>query len=189
MGNDSFHLNLQNIKFRQGVIRTEATDKVIEKLDPYLIRFPSKLQITSILRTAESQLRIIEYYAKLTNIMYIEDILNFNTMVIFEGRNVFKWQLVWSQLLSKGIIISPPKLAVVLTNYIYKGINKKNTFINSTEHIYGTCLDISGYLLKLGGSIVEDLKERIIKAQEDNIGIRYIRIERDDTCIHISVKN
>lgn len=182
MVNPNFPQSMKNIIIRKGVIRTAVTDVVIERLDPYFLGLP--IQITSVLRTAESQLAIIEYYAKLKELIYEGDILNFTSLTMFEGRNVFKWQLVWSQLLSIGIIANPPKSATVLKNYIVSGINKKGMSINPSEHIYGSAFDIGG-----AAHGVDSVYKIIVKAAADKIGIRYSRIERGNNCVHVAVIN
>ena len=170
--------------FAKNVKRTPQTDVVISKLQPYFENSFCKAIITSVLRSPEEQLRIIEDYAKKFKLIPKVYKLNFDKKVIFEKEEVLEWQFVWSQLLNRGVIISPPVNAKVLMDYWQNGINKKGEILNPSPHLKGNCFDIGK---AEGNCTMEDIYAVVKLAQHDNIGIRNVLLERVNNCVHCDV--
>lgn len=185
-------LNLKSIIFEPGVIRTDITDKVIQALDPFFAYEGITGFISSVLRTKEKQLQIIQDYARIKKIILDGQVLDFEHKIDFEGEQVWYWQLVWSRLLSADIIVNPPIEAKVLTDYMRNGINKKGQIIQPSVHMNGTAFDISGLVLVLkAGNKMEaiDLVFQVaLKGAKQGVGIRITSssplIEHGNNCVH-----
>lgn len=173
---------LTALTFAPDVVRTAATDAVIFKLDAYFARANHPARITSVLRDSASQLRIIQDYAVKAGLLKPGEALDMTTTVMFEDHQVYRWQLIWSQLLNRGIIINPPVAAAVLMDYWSAGVNKKGTTIQPSEHFLGTAFDIGG-----AGNGCDDEFAIIALAKKEGIGIKYIRIEHGNNCVHSAV--
>jgi hypothetical protein len=91
--------------------------------------------------------------------------------------------------LNRGVIVSPPLDAEVLFDYVKNGVNKRGQIIPATSHRLGTEFDIGGR----GGEnqTVDDEVEVVRFAMADNpgIGIREIKVERLQNCLHIGCFN
>jgi hypothetical protein len=178
-------MDLKNLTFRPGVIRTLATDLVIERLDPFFGAAGHRAEITSVLRTQESQLQVITDYARMRSILKPGEKLNFADVVEHGGKSVPRWQLVWSTLLSLGVLINPPRSAAVLTDYFKDGENRKGQIIQPSSHFLGKAFDIGGR----GGDprTAQDEYDIIMKAAKTGIGIKSVVLERANNCVHCNV--
>jgi hypothetical protein len=174
-------LNLKALQFRAGVIRTAATDPVIKKLDDYFAAAGHIAYITSVLRTPEAQLLIIQNYAQEKAVIASNFVLTFDQTGVLENVTSPLWQIVWSQLLSKGILVNPPRAAMVLTDYMKDGVNKKGEIIQPSAHFLGIAFDIGGG----ENGIADELA--IVQKAADTVGINYVRVERENNCVHCQV--
>ena len=183
-------LNLKSIIFEPGVIHTDITDKVIQALDPFFAYEGITGFVSSVLRTKEKQLQIIQDYARIKKIILDGQVLDFDQKIDFAGEQVWYWQLVWSRLLSADIIVNPPIEAKVLTDYMRNGINKKGQLIPPSVHMSGTAFDLSGLVLKAGSKVeaVDFVFQIALKAAKQNVGIRVTSssplIEHGNNCVH-----
>jgi len=163
--------------YNKNVIRTDITDRVIAKLQPVFEREKINAWITSVQRTKESQLAIIQSYASKHNVTRQQ--LNFVDTQIFNGQSFPVWQVVWSTLLHLGIIISPPLPAEVLMDYIRDGKNKKGKTLSPSPHLLtpSKSFDIAGF---------EDIDRcyEVMNSAKTDCGIRNVLIERANNCIH-----
>lgn len=180
----TMELNLKNLKLSSGVTRTDETDPIIQALDPYFEGCSS--YITSILRTPEHQLEIIEDFAKDKGLLLKEEKLNFTDKVFYLGREVLKWQLIWSQVYSKGIIVNPPQDAEIICDCFVHGENIKGVVINASEHFKGTAFDIGGRMQD--GTKNPELKySLVVKAKNDGVKIRKLVLEHQNDAVHVAV--
>lgn len=170
----------------EGIVRTSITDSVISKLDKYFEQSELHAKVTSILRTQEKQLEIIQSYL----IRYKLDGEYQDTMTCHvedyhtndKNEKIYAWQLAWSKLLNIGIIINPPVKAVVLLDYIKQGVNKKGEFIPESNHFSGKAFDIGG-----GSDISEELYVVSDAMKKDKLlGIKNYVVERQNNCLHIN---
>lgn len=175
-------MELKNLTFGYGVIRTDVTDAVIERLDPYFFRAGIEDEITSIKRTPQKQLLIIESFARKYHLIANEITLNMKDTTIFEGAEVPVWQVVWSRVRAKGVIVCPPVRAQVLVDVFIDGENIKGLYREPSEHFYGTCFDLG---VRPGNEINREYN--VVKtAWLDGIGIKKIVLERVNDCIHVA---
>jgi hypothetical protein len=123
---------------------TEVTDKVIVQLDRAFEEAKLKAVVTSVLRLAEDQMRIIRQYLVRTKLSkkYPEALKCGVDEKDADGNYV--WQMGWSALLNAGVIVNPPRRAKVLMDYIRGGVNRKGTLINESPHFRGTAFDVGG---------------------------------------------
>ena len=174
-------LNLKALKFRAGVIRTTATDPVIKKLDDYFLAAGHIAEITSVLRTAESQLLLIQEHARDKGLIASNFVLTFEQTGVLQNMTYPLWQIVWSQLLNKNFIINPPKPAAVLMDYFNDGVNKIGHVIQPSAHFLGIAFDLGGG----SNGIADELA--IVQKAADTVGINYVRVERENNCVHCQV--
>lgn len=144
------------------------------------IEFKDKPQkVTSAVRSADDQIRIIRKYLvkKGLNKTYPTAMVCYIDEKDAQGN--YLWQMAWSNLLNIGVIINPPRAAVVLMDYIRGGGNKKGQTIKPSPHMRGdetACFDLSGLS---GLAIATRLKEE----QK----IRNYLPERENNCLHIDI--
>lgn len=153
-----------------------------QRLNPYFVAAKLVAFITSGLRDANDQLRIIRKYLVQFGLdkIYPEAM----TCQLMERKGeYYVWQMAWSHLLNKGVIINPPLSAVCLLDYIRNGVNKKGQLISQTPHASGNCLDIGG----AGGddATIKDELPVMEKAMSDKVpGLINILPEHANNAIH-----
>ncbi len=168
---------LKNITLKNGVVTNERIRLKLEALDKEFEGCPQK--VTSGIREAADQIRIIRKYltSKGLNKVYPEAMICGIDDKETSGNYV--WQMAWSNLLNIGVIINPPRAAVVLMDYIRGGGNKKGQTIQPSPHMRGVdtaCFDLSGLS---GLEIAKKLKEAG--------KIRNYLPERENNCLHIDI--
>lgn len=167
-----------NYKFQgkvyRKVILNIQLDSVLVAIDKY---WPPNAEIvTSGVRVPEDSLRIIRGY--LTSKGLDKQFPEAMTCKINETTpdKRYVWQMAWSTLLNKGIIINPPLPATVLLDYIRNGINRKGKIIGQSPHIKGKAFDLSG---------TDSLT--IVKRLMEDIMIKEYLLERENNCIHCNI--
>lgn len=179
--------SLQNkfLRIRQGVVLTPRIDDVIYRLEGYFQVANCVSYVTSGLRDASGQLRIIRT-ALINNRLqdqYQEAFADVNTKFMYGEEFVWSWQPGWSKLLNIGFIVNPPFEAKVLMDYYRPGSteNRKGNVIGPTPHATGKSFDVGG-----GSNGLTD-EFRIIKdAIDDGFqGIKGYLLERNNNCLHI----
>lgn len=166
------------------VVLTTTIEPVIIALDKYFEEANLKAFVTSGLRDAEDQLRIIRQYLKSKglHLKYSNAMIGKATDKLPNGEYI--WQMGWSALLNAGIIINPPLQAVLLMDYFNaKGINRKGDTFNQTPHATGKPFDIGGGADGLNNEIAV-----IEKAKKDIPSIVGWVIERNNNCLHVDCK-
>lgn len=172
---------------REGVVLTPVIEPVIISLDDYFKQANCIAYVTSGLRTAEDQLRIIrnELIKRKLDIKYPDAISKgVNDKVIVGGKEYFAWQYAWSNLLNVGFIVNPPVPAICLMDYISNGTNKKGQLFNASPHITGTAFNVGGGVDGISGSVTNELA--IIQKALDNKlkGLKSILQERNNNALH-----
>lgn len=182
-------INNKFLTFKSGVIRTEHTDPVIARLEPYFMARNHHALVTSVFRDPDAQLREIKELARKFGVDMIHPEITHCVpaeRMLWNGKTVYQWQPAWSKLLSIEVIVSPPLDAEALFDYWKNGINKKGQMIMASLHQLGTEFDIGGR----GGQnkTVTDEIDIVKWAMRDDskIGIRAITIERKNNCLHCS---
>lgn len=186
------------IIYLEGVKRTAPTDIVIARLDPYFEQAGFIGRITRVLCDKNDQLAIIQEYAESSGLISPGFELDFSLGTTFQGREVPYWQVVWSKLLSKGIIVNPPEPAEVLMDYIKAdGQNHKGEIIQESSHFTGRPFDLGarvwikqedvGDVAKLVDKL-DTVYALALKAQAEGVGIIKTTssplIEHGNRCVH-----
>jgi hypothetical protein len=175
------------LKVNKTVILTRAIEPVIMALDAYFEKAGKTAYVTSGLRDSSTQLSIIRgYLAKTGMDKFYPDAMScqLNDKKQFGTDIIYVWQLAWSALLSKGIIINPPLPAKCLMDYVRDGKNKKGQVISSSPHFNGTAFDIGGGTDGIDGNVTSELKI-ITQALKDNLpGLKGFLPERNNNCVH-----
>jgi hypothetical protein len=164
----------KNLKVANTVVLNEKLDDFLAEVDSYWT-FPET--VTSGVRVPDDQMRIIRQYliAKGLDSKYPEAMTcNIRDKYVQNGHYV--WQMAWSSLLNKGVIINPPYPAEVLMDYYRNGMNKKGQVIGQSPHTRGTAFDISG---------LDSLP--IIKKLLMDGKIKGYLVERENNCIHVDI--
>jgi hypothetical protein len=163
---------------------TPSITPVIVGLDKYFEEAKLKAVVTSGLRDANDQLRVIRQYLTIKGldkkyphamIGNVDDFAN----------DEYIWQMAWSHLLFVGVIINPPLKAKCLLDYKNKsGVNLKGYTFNQTLHASGTAFNIGG-----GGNGIADELAVLEKASKDKtLGIVSFLAERENNALHINCK-
>ena len=168
------------INFRPNVRRTKETDPLLALLEPVFAKEILSVDVTSILRSPEDQLLIIQDLARKAGFLGITEFLDMKRQVIFQNESVFLWQLIWSRLLNAKIIVNPPIPAKVLLDYYRGDKNVRGQIINPSPHFYGKSVDFGG------GKSIDKIYSFLLKLKEDpKYKIKNVLLERNNNCIHI----
>lgn len=175
-------MSYKNNKFlivQATVVMTPIIEPVIIALDTYFEKANKKALVTSGLRNADDQLRVIRGYmvkkgldGKYPEAMKCE---------VKDMKGVeYVWQMGWSELLHLGVIINPPLAARCLLDTTFDKRNRRGLLINQTPHAKGTAFNIGG-----GGDGVEDEAAVIQKALDDKLpGLASFLKERENNAVH-----
>lgn len=172
---------------KKGVVLTEDIDPVIHELDAYFKAANVFAVVTSGLRDAAAQLRIIRSALTTRGIAkdYQDAFDDIGKKIEYEGEEVYAWQPGWSKLLNIGYIVNPPYPAKVLMDYIRPGSteNKKGKIIGATPHATGLAFDVGGGANGLNDEI------KVIESAKGKIkGLKGYLIERNNNAIHVDVE-
>lgn len=163
------------------VVLTDRTDAAIAALDPYFEKANKKATVSRALSTPDDQLRIIRNYLKRQGLdtLYPEA-MNCHIRDMKESQYV--WQMAWSNLLNKGVIINPPLDATCLMDTTYGDSgSRKGKLIHQTPHVYGGAFDIGG-----AENGVADEAAIIQQALNDRLPqLRGMVVERVNNCVHV----
>lgn len=158
---------------------TPVITPVIARLDHYFREANLVARVTSGLRDAKDQLRIIQHYLKVKGLSEKYPM----AMVCQDPLRQADWQMAWSNLLNIGVIINPPFAATALMDYYRNGKNLKGVTIHQTPHHTGNCFDIGG----AGGedATIADELEVMKTAMADKVpGLINILPEHNNNAIH-----
>lgn len=179
--------NNRFLKVNKSVVLTSIIEPVIIALDKYFEKEGKVAYVTSGRRDPSSQLSIIRGYLAKTGMDKIyPDAMTcqLNDKKQFGTDIIYVWQLGWSALLSKGIIINPPAAAKCLMDYLRDGKNKKGQIIQPSPHFKGTAFDIGGSVDGIDGNVVSELNI-IQKAWNNKLpGLKGFLPERNNNCVH-----
>lgn len=178
-----------NLLVRDTVVLNPLLDKVAVKLEPFFKAANHTAYVTSGVRQPEDQLRIIKHYCeqkKIEDDLIKNEDFAIDHKVLNDGKEIYWWQLGWSKLLNKNVIINPPLAAEVLLDYFNKhGVNRKGHVINPSIHFLGRAIDIGG-----GANTIHDeeaiVNEAIASGQVPEI-IDTVS-ERENNCLHLNLK-
>jgi len=162
------------------VILTPAIDVAICNMDDYFGRAGIKGNVTSGLRDAERQLKVIrDYLTKKGLHTKYKDAMNCKVTDKLPNGN-YVWQDAWSNLLSVGLIINPPLQAKLTMDYIKNGVNRKGAVFNQTPHASGLAFNIGG-----GPNGINDEAIPVKAAADAKMpGLLNYLLERDNNAIH-----
>ncbi len=164
------------------LVLTPVIDDALVALDPYFVA----CYATSGLRDSRDQLRVIRGYLKSEKLDDDYPLVMDNKLdpATKEQDGKYVWQLAWSNLLNKGIIINPPLDAVCLMDYMSGGINKKGKVIKKTNHSSGNAINLGG-----GSNGIDDelaCVEKAIKAGVRNV-VSFLA-ERKQNALHLNLR-
>lgn len=171
---------------KPGVVLTPIIEPVIVAMDPVFEEANLKAFVTSGLRDAFDQLRIVKKYVRAKGLEY-PALFNMGEDPNVKLGEFYFWQMAWSHLLNIGIIINPPLAAMCLLDYWRNGANKKGQIIKQTPHVTGKCFDIGG----AGGedSTINDELPVVKKCFEMKIpGLVNYLPEHNNNAIHVDCK-
>ena len=171
------------LKVRPGVVLTPVIEPVICALEVHFRQAGIRAFVTSGLRDAYDQLRIVKKYLKVKGLdsFYPEAMACKHPLEKIRG--YYAWQLGWSHLLNAGVIINPPLAAECLMDYYRNGKNRKGHIINQTPHANGVCFDIGG----AGGDDVSIKDELVVMTAAMKAGVKgliNILPEHNNNAIH-----
>ncbi len=170
---------------KEGVVLTPIIEPVIVALDKYFEEAKLKAYVTSGLRDADAQLRVIRSYLirKGLDTKYPAAMTCKVTDKLPNGE--YTWQMAWSNLLNLNVIINPPVPAKVLMNYVRNGKNKIGSLIGATPHSSGTAFNVGG-----GNNGIGDELAVLAKAVADKKipGIKSFLAERENNALHVDCK-
>lgn len=160
---------------------------VIIALEPYFEKHNIRATVTSILRDAHDQLGLIKTYLRAQRLSSKYPEVMALTNPEQRAGGIYVWQMAWSELLNKGVIINPPLQAACLTDYMGpdgKGPNRKSSIIRQTPHVHETCFDIGGSGGKL--KTIQDELLPVTEAFKDKVkGMVRFLPEHKNNAIHI----
>ena len=170
---------------KDNVVLTPIIEPVIIELDAYFEKHKLKAYVTSGLRDADDQLRVVRSYLKRKGLdsTYPDAMTCKVDERLSDG--TYKWQRGWSALLNVGVIINPPFRAVCLMNYIRNGVNKKGQWIGQTPHAGGTAFNVGGGSNGIMDELAvlnDALKEKKIK------GLKSFLAERENNALHVNCR-
>ncbi len=177
-----------NLLVRATVVLNPLLDKVATKLDKFFNAANHHAYITSGVRRPADQLAIIKYYVEQKKVDddFIKETITVDKRVEWEGREIYGWQLAWSKLLNRNVIINPPIAAEVLLDYINKdGVNRKGAIIQPSAHFKGMALDIGGGSNTIGDEVAI-VQEAIDSGEVPEIVS--IVSERENNCLHLNLR-
>lgn len=166
--------NNKNLLVPEKIILNEHLNSVLCAIDKYWP--PNGETVTSGVRSPEDSLRIIRNYLKSKDLARVYPDAMTCAIDAKLPNGYYVWQMAWSNLLNKGVIINPPLPAACLMDYFRGGVNKKGRVIGQSPHTRGTAIDLSGID---SGVIVKRLVE-------DKM-IRGYLVERENNAIHLDV--
>jgi len=171
---------------KDNVKLNDKLDAAIVKFDKVFEKANHKAYVTSGIRTAEDQLRIIKDYCTRKGIKddFIKD-AKVDSKVQYDNEEIYSWQLAWSKLLNAGIIINPPIKAKLLLSYIGKnGKERKGDYFNPSPHFFERSFDIGG-----GADSIENEKDIVIEAikKGELAMVKSFVVERQNNCLHIDI--
>lgn len=172
--------NNKNLLVPESVVLNERLNSVLCAIDKYWP--PAGEKVTSGVRTPEDSLRIIRAYLKSKDLarIYPDAMICKIDAKLPNGQYV--WQMAWSHLLNKGVIINPPFPAACLMDYVRGGVNKKGQVIWQSPHIPRKDNPLKG-AFDISGTDSLTIVKRLV---EDKM-IRGYLLERENNCIHIDI--
>lgn len=172
--------NNKNLIVLASVVLTPAIDAAIVNMDEYFARLGLKGNVTSGLRDAERQLKVIRSYLTSKGLAgKYKDAMNCKaTDKLPDGTYV--WQMAWSNLLNIGVIINPPLQAKLLMDYIKNNVNRKGAVFNQTPHASGLAFNIGGG----ANGITDEARPVELAAKEKMPGLLNYLLERENNAIH-----
>lgn len=177
-------LSNTNLIVRKTVVLTPRLDTVISTLDSLAKRMNIHEEITSGSRSPEMQLQTIIDLCH-NNGMGIWHFTNTDVDSKLSNGN-YIWQESWSLLLERGIIVNPPRAAMVLESYIDNGVQKRGTIIQPSSHIKGEAFDKT-YRESLDSSKKIDRLIETAIFEMPELKILNFRIEPLQGCTHTNI--
>lgn len=176
--NNKFLIVLPSVKL------TPIIEAVIIGLEPYFASAGKTAVVTSGLRDAIDQLRVIRQYLTKKELDKIYPAAMTCQVTDMVDQEDYVWQTAWSHLLHIGVIINPPLAAKCLMDYFVGTKNRKGVLFNQTSHAKGTAFNIGG-----GGNGIEDEAIVIQKALDKKLEglVSFVR-ERENNALHCNCK-
>lgn len=134
---------------RPGVVLTPTLEDTICLLDPWFENHNLKAIVTSGVRTYDEQLRIIKQRALACGLGAEHPDLahaDLNTPIMFDGKLIPMWQLVWSEALVRGQMVNPPTPTACLFPYTKPDGGKRaaGNIVPTSPHQRERAFDIGG---------------------------------------------
>lgn len=182
-----------------GAVLDDSQKRIIFRVQEHTIAEGVTLTVTRGHSTPLEQLKKIEREAKEEDCMFTEfrpGNLHDKTGIWRGGKEVqvYLWQQTWSMLLLRGVVINPPLAAVCLEHYIRP----------SGQDMYGEIMTASPHIKELDdpepcpidwsarvnrNTTIERIDPEtvariLLAAKKAGAGIRYVKIEPYNVCVH-----
>lgn len=137
------------LKVQASVVLTPTIEETICLLDPWYEKHDLKAFVTSGVRTYDEQLRIIKERAVACGLALEHPDLahaDLNVPIMFDGKLVPMWQLVWSECLTRGQMVNPPTPSACLFPYTKPDGGKRaaGNVVPTSPHQKERAFDIGG---------------------------------------------
>lgn len=172
-----------------GVVLNDANEEVICLLDPEFEKHDIRASVTSCIRTYDQQLEIIRKEAIKVGLMAEHPLLehfDLNTVVEFNGKLIPVWQEIWSECLSRGVMVNPPTPTACLFPYTKPNGEKRHAgnVVPTSAHQQGKAFDIGG------GNMLDAIVVVVSAAftAQTISGIKGYLKEPTNNCCHVDVR-
>lgn len=137
------------LKVEPHVVLAPTIEDTICLLDPWFERHELLAWVTSAIRTYDHQLQIIRERAIACGLGAEHPDLahaDLNAPIMFDGKLVTMWQLVWSECLTRGQMVNPPTPTPCLFPYTKPDGGKRaaGNVVPTSAHQQGKAFDIGG---------------------------------------------
>jgi len=173
--------------------------KIIAAVDPHALAAGVTLTVTRGHSTPIKQLKTIETAARANECLFSEFVpgnVHDQTRIWRGGKEMqaYLWQQTWSALLIKGIVINPPLAAICLEHYhrpnnedMFGQIIYPSPHIKELDNPLPCPIDFSARVDRLTRTERTDIAlvtEILTKAKDAGAGIRFIKPEPKNVCVH-----
>lgn len=177
------------LKVLENVVLTPTLEECICLLDPWFEKHELEAWVTSGVRTYDHQLKVIRERAIACGLGKEHpdlDHVDLNVPIMFDGKLIPTWQLIWSECLTRGQMVNPPTPTACLFPYTKPNGDKRaaGNVIPTSPHQRERAFDIGGG--KSLDSVAIVVSEAFISKTISNMS-GYLK-EPAQNCMHVDVR-
>ena len=185
------------IEILPGVELDKKQERVIFAVQDHTIDAGVTLTVTRGHSSPLEQLKIIDAKAQIENCKFSEFVpgnLHDKVEIWRAGQPIqaYRWQQTWSMLLQRGQVVNPPLAAVCLEHYVrYGGEDMFGKIIYPSPHIISDAVDFSARVDRGMSTEKKDIvlvTTILLAAQKAGAGIRFVKPEPRNMCVHIDLE-